>query len=75
MPNADGIVVTDGRRYVGWLPRTAIERAMAEGHDHEAVSHLPIVDGGLVACDMRLQEAFGFISSRDSIDLDVPLVV
>lgn len=71
-----GMVVQDGRRYVGWLPRERLsDAALAGRNDHVAVRSLPIADAPIVGADVTLGDALEIVAARAESDQTMPLVV
>ncbi|MCA9290351.1 MAG: EAL domain-containing protein [Phycisphaerales bacterium] len=69
-PARSGVVVLDGRRYIGWLSREQLEQA-APG----PVLRLACIDCPVVGPDATLAEAMEIVAARAEEHLALPLVV
>ncbi len=70
-PDDPGVVVLDGRRFVGWCSRAAIESASAGVPVSECITSI----GLTVRADAPVSEGLEAASTRDDSELAVPLVV
>ncbi len=70
-----GVVVLDGRRYLGWVGFEQLGRILAEGRGHIPMSAAPLVACPQVGADMTLAEALEIAAARPDGQLANPLVI
>ncbi|TVQ30410.1 MAG: GGDEF domain-containing protein [Phycisphaeraceae bacterium] len=74
-PLSAGLVVVDGRRYVGWCTREALLSAAAGASPHTHVGHCVRSPGVSVDPGTPLVEALRLVSSRAGSDIVEPLII
>ena len=73
--STDGVIVLDGKRFLGWVSQPDIDAAIANGHYDIPLGQLPRVSENVVNHDMRLQDVFGLVAAREGDAILAPLVV
>lgn len=70
-----GMVVIDGRRYVGWCESRRVHEAMQQGRGGQAIGSLATLGVCAISPEATVQEALHLISTRETDELSQPLVV
>jgi EAL domain-containing protein (putative c-di-GMP-specific phosphodiesterase class I)/GGDEF domain-containing protein len=73
-PAVPGLVVLDGRRFIGWLAWEELA-TQPDARDHDAVGGLRLVDGPLVGASTSVPEALEILASRPNDTAPSPLIV
>jgi EAL domain-containing protein (putative c-di-GMP-specific phosphodiesterase class I)/GGDEF domain-containing protein/CBS domain-containing protein len=74
-PKMTGMVVGDGRTYVGWCHRARVEDEVEHGRGYRPITYITSSGVCAVSPEATVHDALHLINSRDDQDLSQPLLV
>ncbi|HWB18782.1 MAG TPA: EAL domain-containing protein [Phycisphaerales bacterium] len=70
-----GVVVTNGRRCIGWLPRTAIFKPSHLNIGARTLGDLAVIPAVVISNECSLTETLEALAAREEDEFDTPLIV